>query len=106
MLRESERLSRFNIPKALALGAVFSAVIFRRPLHIAVSFPLISLGALSHFNSKSDMNLVQSALMQEIANKYDFSVFDFHDSKRSSIYKTLYSSIVQNSSCLINKNMA
>lgn len=52
------------------------------------------------------MNLVQSALMEKIANKYDFSVFDFHDSKRSSIYKTLYSSIVQNSSCLINKNMA
>lgn len=51
VLRESERLSRFNIPKALALGAVFSAVIFRRPLHIAVSFPLISLGVLSHFNS-------------------------------------------------------
>ncbi len=98
-------LRKWNGLKSLILGSGISLVFFRDMRLRAISLPLLSFGFLSYYNQRSDFKLMTSPLMDNFINKYDFSVFDFHDSKRSSIYKTIIQSIKSESTWFINNSL-
>jgi hypothetical protein len=106
VIQENHNLNQYNGLKSLLLGSLMSVAFFRHNHHRLLAVPFMTFGYLTYFNSKSDMKFMTGQLMSEIAQKYDFSVFDFHESKRSSIYKTIVQTLKVESNSLISKNIS
>ncbi len=106
VMDENVNLNKYNGLKSLLVGSLMSVAFFRHNSHRLLALPFMTFGYLSYFNSNSDKKFMSGQLMNEIAHKYDFSIFDFHDSKRSSIYKTIIQTLKAESNCIISKNIS
>ena len=54
LVQERSKSTKFNGLKSLLLGSAMSMGFFKKPIHRAISLPLLSFSFLSYFNAKSD----------------------------------------------------